>query len=159
MPLGMTQEQMAHYGNKTHPLNMSSENVFKTPIKSMYGTGRQPNNGKYPDAWGSSPFTDHLKKTGRIQSVPPWFVCSDKRSDGKVHNECVHDNSIRIYIQCIGMYILYCNKKLSFFYGYPLVTLNVHTDRFYMYNVHDYMYLYLYMYDYMFMYFTEIKIN
>lgn len=83
--VGVTQDHTstAHFGNRSHQQNISSENIFKTPIKSMY-TGRQSNNGKYPDAWGSSPFTDHLKKTGRIQSVPPWFVCSDKRSDGKV---------------------------------------------------------------------------
>ena len=73
--------------NSNH--NTSSENIYETPVKNMARhTGATPTvaNGKtrYPDNWGSSPFTDHLRKTGQIQSVPPWFVCSDKRSDGKV---------------------------------------------------------------------------
>ena len=39
----------------------------------------------YPSKWsGHSPVTDHFKRTGQIQSVPPWFICSDKKSDGKV---------------------------------------------------------------------------
>ena len=71
------------YSNRCHQFNVSPENIFKTPVKNLYNI-RQGNNVKYPDAWGSSPFTDHLKKTGQIQSVPPWFVCSDKRSNGKV---------------------------------------------------------------------------
>ncbi len=72
------------YTNKCHLFNASSENIYKTPVKNVYSNRQQSGNVKYPDAWGSSPFTDHLRKTGQIQSVPPWFVCSDRRSNGKV---------------------------------------------------------------------------
>ena len=84
--------QQENVGASLYPIpksNVSSENIYKTPVKNVCSKQQQATNGsniKYPNAWGSSPFTDHLRKTGRIQSIPPWFVCSDKRSstDGKV---------------------------------------------------------------------------
>jgi hypothetical protein len=48
-----------------------------TPIKETLDVG-------YARMFGNSPVTDHLNKTGQIKSIPPWFVCSDKKSDGKV---------------------------------------------------------------------------
>jgi hypothetical protein len=47
-----------------------------TPIKETLDVG-------YARMFGNSPVTDHLNKTGQIKSIPPWFVCSDKKSDGK----------------------------------------------------------------------------
>ena len=51
----------------------------------------------YPSKWGHSPVTDHFKRTGQIQSVPPWFICSDKKSDGKVSDDYPHSVNSTIY--------------------------------------------------------------
>lgn len=62
-----------------HPATYTSQ--FQTPVKEADGPTVR---AKYAKLCGSSPVTDHLNKTGQIQSVPPRFVCSDRKSDGKV---------------------------------------------------------------------------
>ncbi|XP_019848866.1 PREDICTED: mucin-17-like [Amphimedon queenslandica] len=55
----------------------------KTPVKGRLDRGGGGGAAYGRILCGSSPVTDHLNKTGQIQSVPPWFICSDKKSDGK----------------------------------------------------------------------------
>ncbi len=105
---------------KPHPSNVSSENIYKTPVKNIYSRGQ---GGKYPDAWGSSPFTDHLKKTGRIQSVPPWFVCSDKRKDGKVRRDSAYTIALSIPWNCAFLCMLYSAYLLLTPIHFPYYTL------------------------------------
>lgn len=72
MDVSMHHHQQLAAGHYHHP------QLQKTPVKGRF------ERGGYAKICGSSPVTDHLNKTGQIQSVPPWFVCSDKKSDGKV---------------------------------------------------------------------------
>lgn len=67
------------------------QQLQKTPVKGRLERG---GGGGYHARimCGSSPVTDHLNKTGQIQSVPPWFVCSDKKSDGKVKTSSLQCN-------------------------------------------------------------------
>ena len=68
------------YGSLMSPVG-HYQHQQKTPVKGRLEKGGSAY-GRI--LCGSSPVTDHLNKTGQIQSVPPWFICSDKKSDGKV---------------------------------------------------------------------------
>lgn len=61
----------------------------------------------YHAIWGTSPVTDHLNRTGQIQSVPPWFICSDKKSDGKVCCLIRKGNESVSFFQCLFFFSLW----------------------------------------------------
>ena len=77
---------------------INPSNLYDTPVKNVYGPHIVPTGMRYAAVWGNSPVTDHLNKTGQIQSVPPWFICSDKKSDGKVR--VINIIEVHVHVQC-----------------------------------------------------------
>ena len=69
------------------PPSMGVTSPYQQQMMMSYFSSPHPRQKvplSYHALWGTSPVTEHLNRTGQIQSVPPWFICFDKKSDGKV---------------------------------------------------------------------------
>ena len=85
----MTSQMMLSYPSPYHPAMVHSPYLHDSGLAAVH-SGYGGHSLFYPSRWGHSPVTDHLQRTGQIQSVPPWFICSDKKSDGKVFLRFYH---------------------------------------------------------------------
>ena len=91
----MPSHSMMPYYSPFHPAMVHAPYHHDSGLVAGH-SGYGPHSLFYPSRWGYSPVTDHLQRTGQIQSVPPWFICSDKKSDGKV---CIENKFM--CVQCV----------------------------------------------------------
>jgi len=63
---------------------MAQPTVYMPLPTTQLLTQRYYNNIMTSTQWNASPLLAQWGKTGPIQSVPPWFIFSNNKSEGKV---------------------------------------------------------------------------